>query len=647
MVRFAGRLGTVPGGNAAAVSPDGSRIAIGDNKGVVRLWDTATLTEVGPPLAYPEPPEGLETIWVVSVAFSPDGRYLVSGAIAPDGVRVWDADTGDLVRVLPAYGAAGWLPGTTTVLATGTTGQRSLGFWDAVTGRSIRTLPGPGDGVMALSVSPDGKYVATVGANAAAKVRQIGDGRRTMSLTGPRYLAFAPDGSLITNEDGPGGQGRLRQREPASGRKLRDITPEDHTSAPPAPFAVTGDGMIIAAAALRTAEMWSLTSEKPSTLRTGLSAYGAAAASANGQVVVVTAATGPSVVYRRAVDWLNTDAEVYGAVFSPDGRRIAAGGQDGTVRIWDTATRERAGSFRPAGPVSGLVYATDGLLAMITTARTLELWDETGRRQVSVDLGLCTGDLAASPDGGLLAVAMSTCFGEGPPETPGEIRVYDVTARRMRGTITLAEPVENGREIVSSYALAFSPDGATLHAAVTTSSVSVSDPGLTADLRSWRTGDLSAVGGPRPLGHYQPLDLAVAADGRSMAVTGTNRFVDVRTGDGATTLWTTPEQGDQIDQVAFSPDGRTLAAGDRAGPVHLWDTAARAPVATLRGHADTIAALDFSPDSGLLVSGSFDSLVSVWPLDPAVAGRELCGMAAALSRNDGAPLVDYCRRFTR
>jgi WD40 repeat protein len=643
MVRFAGNLGTVPGGNSAAVSPDGSRIAIGDNKGVVRLWDTATLTEIGPPLAYPAPPAELDKVWVNAVEFSSDGRYLASGAIVPDGVRIWDAATGELIRALPAYGAVDWLPGTTTVVSTRTEGKPDLGFWDAVTGRSIRTVATGGGGVMSLSVSPDGRHVATVGADAHAEVRRIGDGRQTMSLTGPQFLAFAPDGSLITNERGPAGHGRLKQWDAGTGRKLRDITPSDHTSAPPAPFAVTGDGMIIAAAALRNADLWSLSDGTQSTMRTGLSSYGASAASANGQVVVVTAPTGPSVVQRRVVNSLNTDGEVYGAVFSPDGRRIAAGGQDGTVRVWDTATRERIGSFRPAGPVSGLVYTADGLLGMITAARTLELWDETGKRHVSVDLGQCIGDLAVSRDGRLLAVALFSCLGQSDAWPPGEIHLYDVMARRMRGKITLEKPTEEKNE--STYALAFSADGSVLHSAVTLSSVARDAAGFSGVLRSWRVADLSAVGEPRPLGGYQPLDLVVAPDGRSMAVAGTNRLVDVRSGDGAVSLWTTSDQGDQVDRVAFSPDGRTLAAGDRSGPIHLWDTATRARTATLRGHVGAVGALMFAPDSRLLISGSFDTLVSVWPLEPAVAGRRLCGIAAGLSRNDGAPVPDYCQQF--
>ena len=137
MVRFAGHLGTAPGGSSAAVSPDGTRIAIGDNTGLVRLWDATTLTETGPPLAYTG--SDSELIWVASVEFSPDGRYLASGALMADGVKIWEVSTGRLVQTLPAYGAVTWLPGTRTVVATSTAtagGQAVLGFWDKVEGRS-------------------------------------------------------------------------------------------------------------------------------------------------------------------------------------------------------------------------------------------------------------------------------------------------------------------------------------------------------------------------------------------------------------------------------------------------------------------------------------------------------------------------------
>ncbi|WP_430783602.1 AAA family ATPase [Actinoplanes sp. G11-F43] len=645
MVRFAGRLGTGPGGVSAAVSGDGTRIAIGDNVGTVRLWDAATLTETTPPLTYPDTTSGDETekAWIHSVAFSPDGRYLAGGVFSPDGVRIWEVATGRLLHVLPAFGAVTWLPGTSTVVATGQTrveGQMALGFWDAATGRSLRTLPVGRQAGSALVVSPDGAHVAELGAaeddgRTVVQVWRLRDGRMTMSASGPQYLAFAPDGSLITNEKIAGNRSRLRRWDAPTGRRLRDITPAEGAPASIAAVTATGDGMILGPGPEGRAILWSIDSDITAELRTGLSGYLASASSANGQVVVITAPTGPTVVHRRVVNAFNTDGQVFDVRFSPDGRRVAAGGSDGIVRIWDTTSSERVRTFRPAGSVSGLAWTPGGLLGVTTRAKTLELWDENGERQASAPLPDCPKDLAATPRGDLLFVSTGGCVDAPDIVTaPGLIHVYDVAARRMRAPIALGDQ--------EGFAIDVTPDGTTLFAAVTVTSIEPGAAGQQSLLRSWRIGDLSETGEARPLGPYQVLELAVAPDGRSMAVTGTNRLVDIRTGDGSVSLWQTREQGDSIDRIAWSPDGGTLAVSDRAGPLRLWDTGTRRLTAELSAHQASPAALAFAPGGQTLASGGLDSRVLLWTLDPAAAVRHLCTIAVSLSRNDGRPVSPLC-----
>ena len=64
--------------------------------------------------------------------------------------------------------------------------------------------------------------------------------------------------------------------------------------------------------------------------------------------------------------------------------------------------------------------------------------------------------------------------------------------------------------------------------------------------------------------------------------------------------------------VAFSPDGRTLAAGGSGGSIRLWDLRTRRPIGALEGHADDVTTVTFSPDGRLLASASFDGTVRLW-----------------------------------
>ncbi|WZO96323.1 sigma-70 family RNA polymerase sigma factor [Isosphaeraceae bacterium EP7] len=158
------------GVSSIAFSPDGGSIAIGGGIGVlldksayeVRLFEAKTgklkWTHMG------------RMDWVLSVAFSPDGKSLAS--TGTNKVRIWDARTGDVrVALSPARGSiysVAFSPDGKTLAGGGAylseDGIRPAGqviLWDVLTGDALRTLEGHHGGVMAIQFSPDGRSLAS------------------------------------------------------------------------------------------------------------------------------------------------------------------------------------------------------------------------------------------------------------------------------------------------------------------------------------------------------------------------------------------------------------------------------------------------------------------------------------------------------
>ncbi len=96
--------------------------------------------------------------------------------------------------------------------------------------------------------------------------------------------------------------------------------------------------------------------------------------------------------------------------------------------------------------------------------------------------------------------------------------------------------------------------------------------------------------------------------------------------------------GISVESVAFSPDGHTLASGDDAGTVRLWEVAdpvrLRPLGQPLTGAAAAVGSLAFSLHGSLLASGSLDGAVRLWevadPAQPRPLGQPLTGSAAAV-----------------
>jgi WD40 repeat protein len=82
--------------------------------------------------------------------------------------------------------------------------------------------------------------------------------------------------------------------------------------------------------------------------------------------------------------------------------------------------------------------------------------------------------------------------------------------------------------------------------------------------------------------------------------------------------------------VAFSPDGKYLAAGDTNGEIRLWQVGASQPLIICQGHANWVWSVAFSPDGQMLASGSFDQTIKLWDVNSGQCLRTLSGHEHAI-----------------
>ncbi|HEX2911255.1 MAG TPA: hypothetical protein VH186_10635 [Chloroflexia bacterium] len=471
-----------------------------------------------------------------------------------------------------------------------------------------------------LAISKDGKLLASASDDRTVKLWEIQQGIPKLRSTLIGHLSFvlsvaiSPDGKLVAS----GGEDKLLKIwDTASGKVLKTFPEQEEgvgalTFSPDGKYLASGnyDEVLRIYEVATGLEIQKVEINKQSNGEIVTLAYSPdgkllAAGGGNGTIPLLRLFDPASL--KTVADFSGHTGEVFSLAFSADGKRLVSASGDKTARVWEVASAKElfrlnghtdrlySAAFNPDGQ-SIVSSSKDGSLRKWDAASGRQLVNTSDNQQYSGLKGT-TQSLVYSPDGTELYGAY---------EKIPEFGISIVNAQTLK-----RQDLVKGA--FSSIGIGgFSPDGQTLATVV---------GGKTVNLWQGFPGSPKVSGSLKiPEGYHKSskIDcLAYSPDGKKLAA---------GLSDGGALVWNLKNEQDffsiseahqyDVNTVAFSPDGKLLALGGKDELITIWDLATQQELHILGDNSahqgNEVFSVEFSPDGKFLAAGYFGSILRLW-----------------------------------
>ncbi|MBA4148460.1 MAG: TIR domain-containing protein [Verrucomicrobia bacterium] len=510
--------------NAMELSPDGKLLITASRDRTAQLWDLQTGSKVGTPLSHDD--------WILHANFSPNGKQVATGS-QDKTARVWDIASSKVIYTLHHSGPVRGVQFTPDTRSLVTIASNSARRWDLATGHAIGLPMTHEGGVHALSISPNGTWIATGSGDRTARVWS--------AITGEPITAPLQHHNWVVG---------------------LQFTPDER--------------QLLTASSDRTARLWNIPSgnlaipvmqhdNEVVAARFSPNARWIVTAGMDGNARIWNATTG-----QQVVEALNHSFALHDAQFSPDGKYVATSSVDRTVKLWEiTSGKPAVEALRHEQQVNSACFSPDGsLLATVSNDRSARIWDVISSQPITEPLRHKGAVVSAafSPDGQFLATGSED----------GTAQIWEVKT----GNQTFSDALPHGSWVNS---VSFSPDGKWL--------VTASEDRRA---RVWDIATGSLV--YEPLRHEGIVKSATfSPDGKWIITASYDKNVRVWNASTREAVSPTMEHNGEVRAAVLSPDGKWVITGSEDKTARIWDPVTGKLLIDPLPHDGPVSLVEFTP----------------------------------------------------